>query len=161
MALGGFFEGLVGFSVGEIGITEQVSRQIPVRIAIGTNHAIIAGTASAAALTHLTVVFQGGGSIPWNLLAMTVPAVLIGGQPAGWLAGRVSQDLLRRILAGFLIVLALVTIGRALVSGELSAPIGAVVVATLMVSILVGLFLWQGRQLKAKWCYISDWYYCR
>jgi hypothetical protein len=36
MAVGGAFEGLVGFAVGEIAVTEQVMRRMPLRVAIGT-----------------------------------------------------------------------------------------------------------------------------
>lgn len=53
---GGALEGLVGFAVGEIGVTEQTLRGMPLRVAIGTNHLIITGSATAAALIHLTVV---------------------------------------------------------------------------------------------------------
>jgi hypothetical protein len=47
MAIGGAFEGLVGFAIGEIAVTEQVMRRMPLRVAIGTNHLIIAGAAGA------------------------------------------------------------------------------------------------------------------
>jgi uncharacterized membrane protein YfcA len=161
MAVGGFFEGLVGFSVGEIGVTEQVLRGMPIRVAIGTNHLIIAGSATAAALTHIALVFQRGDEVPWNLLAMTVPAVLIGGQLAGWLAGRVPQDALRRFLAAFLIVLALVTGVRTAISGGLPVVGWVLIVATLVLSGIVGLFLWKRRELAAKFCYASGAYYCR
>jgi uncharacterized membrane protein YfcA len=160
MAVGGAFEGLVGFAVGEIGVTDQVMRRMPLRVAIGTNHLIIAGSATAAALTHLAAVLGGSGGFPWDIVAMTVPAVLIGGQLAGWLAGRVPQDALRRFLAAFLIVLALVTIARAAVDAGIAAEwllIGAAVV----LFGLIGRLLWRRGELAAKLCYSSGAYYCQ
>jgi uncharacterized membrane protein YfcA len=160
MAVGGLFEGLVGFSVGEIGITEQMLRGIPIRVAIGTSHLVIAGSATAAALTHVTVVLQRGEQIPWNLMAMTVPAVLLGGQLAGWLAGRVPEDALRRGLAAFLVALALLTGLRAASSSELPIAGWALVAAVLFLVGIIGLLLWKRRELAAKLCYISGGYYC-
>jgi uncharacterized membrane protein YfcA len=158
MAVGGAFEGLVGFAVGEIAVTEQVMRRMPLRVAIGTNHLIIAGSAGAGALTHLTAVL-GGGGFPWEIVAMTVPAVLIGGQLAGWLAGRVPQDALRRFLAAFLIVLALITIARAATDAGIAADWFLIAAAVVLFG-LVGLLLWRGSALAAKLCYSSDAYYC-
>jgi uncharacterized membrane protein YfcA len=159
MTVGGAFEGLVGFAVGEIAVTEQVMRRMPLRVAIGTNHLIIAGSATAAALTHLTAVLGGGGGFPWNIVAMTVPAVLIGGQLAGWLAGRVPQDALRRFLAAFLIVLALVTIARAAVDAGISAEWFLIGAAVVLFGI-IGRLLWRRGALAAKLCYSSGAYYC-
>ncbi len=93
--------------------------------------------------------------------AMTVPAVLIGGRLAGWLAGRVSQDMLRRVLAVFLIILALVTGVRAAAGGELPVAGWVLAIAALVVFGLAGIFLWRGRELAAKFCYASGFYYCR
>lgn len=84
---------------------------------------------------------------------MTVPAVLIGGQLAGWLAGRVPQDALRRFLAGFLILLALLTIVRAILNAGISAM-------CIVLFGLVGTVLWRRSALKAKLCYTSGRYYC-
>jgi uncharacterized membrane protein YfcA len=159
MAVGGLFEGLVGFSVGEIGITEQTLRGIPIRVVIGTSHLVIAGSATAAALTHVTVVLRQGETIPWNLLAMTVPAVLIGGQLAGWLAGRVAEDALRRGLAAFLVGLAPITGVRAAANGGLPVAVWVLIAAALLLFGLVGLLLTWRRKLAAKCCYISNYYY--
>lgn len=159
MAVGGAFEGLVGFAVGEIAVTEQTMRRMPLRVAIGTNHLIIAGSAIAAALTHLTAVLGGGGSrFPWSIVAMTVPAVLIGGQLAGWLAGHVPQDALRRFLAAFLIVLSAVTIARAVADAGIAAD-WLLIGATVVLFGLIGRLLWRRGALAAKLCYSSRFYY--
>lgn len=83
--LGGLFQGLVGFSAGETSTVEQVLRGMPVRLAAGNAHLIIAGASLSAAATHLLVVASEEATIPWNILAASVPAVLVGGQaPASW-----------------------------------------------------------------------------
>lgn len=129
-------------------------------MAIGTNHLVILSTATAASLTHISVVFNQGGQIPWNILVMTTPAVLIGGQLTRWLAGRVSENVLRHFLAGFLIILALITRGRVVVTGKLSALTWILLAALLFVVGVAALFLWRGHDLKAKFCYASGVCYC-
>jgi uncharacterized membrane protein YfcA len=72
-------------------------------------------TALDALAPHIyEVMFAGTRVIPWNVPVMTVPAVLIGGQTAAFVAGRVNPDMLKRTLVGLLIFLAVVTVLRAL-----------------------------------------------
>ena len=73
LRFGGVFQGLVGFSAGEMSTVEQVLRGIPVRLAAGNAHMIIAAASISAAMTHLTVDATTGAKIPWNILAATVP----------------------------------------------------------------------------------------
>jgi uncharacterized protein len=77
-AIGGVFQGLVGFSAGELSTVEQVLRGIPVRLAAGNAHLIIAAASISAGATYLSIDATTGTKIPWNILAATVPAVLIG-----------------------------------------------------------------------------------
>jgi uncharacterized membrane protein YfcA len=115
VSTGGIFEGLVGFGIGVFGVSDLVYRRIPMRVAIGTSHFVIMVTALAALAPHVyEVVFTGTRVIPWNLPIMTVPAVLIGGQTAAFVAGRVNPDMLKRTLVGLLMFLAVVTVLRAL-----------------------------------------------
>ena len=51
-SIGGIFHGLVGFSAGEVSTVEQVFRGMPVRVASGNSHLIIAA-ASSRRFTHL------------------------------------------------------------------------------------------------------------
>ncbi len=76
-AAGGLFEGLVGFGVGAAGITGLIVRQVPVRVAIGTSHMIIMMVAFAAVTPHF-IELARSGSVPWNIIVFTVPAVAIG-----------------------------------------------------------------------------------
>jgi hypothetical protein len=87
-SVGCIFHGLVGFSAGELSTVEQVLRGMPVRMASGNSHLIIASASIAAAFTHLGVSAVHGTAVPWNILAITIPTVLVGGQlPLWWRAG--------------------------------------------------------------------------
>lgn len=46
------------------------------------------------------IMSQGGEDVPWNLIAFIVPGVVIGGQLAPTLQGRLSQRTMEKILAG-------------------------------------------------------------
>ncbi|MBV9690125.1 MAG: sulfite exporter TauE/SafE family protein [Ktedonobacteraceae bacterium] len=111
---GGLFQGLVGFAAGEVSTAEQVVRGVPVRLAVGNAHFIIAGASLAAAATHIAVVASEKGTIPWNILAASVPAVLIGGQIAGFIAGRLPQHVLQMVMARFLIFIGVISLYRAM-----------------------------------------------
>lgn len=111
--IGGVFQGLVGFSAGEFCTVDQVLRRVPVRIASGSAHLIIAGASLAAAGTHLTLVLQEKASIPWPILLASIPGVLIGGQLAGFIAGRLPQDILQMIMARFLMFIGVISLYRA------------------------------------------------
>ncbi len=154
--LGGLFQGLVGFSAGEMGTVEQVLRGMPVRLAAGNAHLIIAGASVSAVVTHLFVVAsEEGTAIPWNILAATVPAVLVGGQLAGFLAGRIPQRTLRKVLAGFLAFVGVLSLYRASVGTQLALPAWALLVALVLLLALLALYLLGGREPRCKLCYIS------
>ena len=138
-AIGGVFQGLVGFSAGEMSTVEQVLRGVPVRLAAGNAHLIIAGASISAAITHLAVDATSGSHIPWNILAATVPAVLIGGQIASVVAGRLSQTTLRLVLSSFLALIGVVSFYRASLAPQLHWH--AWVVAVALVAVTSGL-LW-------------------
>lgn len=114
VSLGGLFEGLVGFGIGVLGVSDLVLRGIPIRVAIGSSHFIIMVTALAAVSPHIIEVARGFAVVPWNVLAMTVPAVLIGGQFAAFVAGIVPPDRIRRFLILLLVLLSCVTALRGL-----------------------------------------------
>jgi uncharacterized membrane protein YfcA len=113
-SFGGLLQGLVGFSSGELNSAVQILRKTPVRIATGTAHLIIFGASLAAACTHIVILFQDKGSIPWNILVMTIPAVLLGGQIAGLVAGRLPQHIIQMIMGRFLIFIGFLCLYRAL-----------------------------------------------
>jgi uncharacterized protein len=145
---GGILQGLVGFSAGELSTVEQVLRGMPVRIAAGNSHMIIFGAAIAAALTHLSVSAAQGTQVPWNIIAACAPAVLIGGQFAGLLAGRIPQNILRMVLAGFLTFIGLVSAYRASLGSGLHIPIW--VLAATVVVCLTAIILMIRRQNRKR-----------
>jgi len=121
-SIGGLFHGLVGFSAGEVSTVEQVFRGMPVRVASGNSHLIIAAASIAAAFTHLGVSAVQGTKVPWNILAITIPTVLVGGQLAALVAGRLPQHKLRIVLSGVLLFLGAISLYRASASSHM--PLG-------------------------------------
>ena len=117
-SIGGIFHGLVGFSAGELSTVEQVFRGMPVRMASGNSHLIIAAASIAAAFTHLGVSAVQGTKVPWNILAITIPTVLVGGQLAALVAGRLPQHRLRIILSCVLLFLGAISLYRASASSH-------------------------------------------
>jgi len=98
-------------------------RGIPIRVAIGTSHMVIMIVAFAAVAPHIYKALAGG-SIPWNIIAMTIPAVLIGGQVAPKVTGLLPQPVLKRALATILLILCLITAYRIYVMTD---PLGKAV----------------------------------
>ena len=102
-SVGGVFQGLAGFGVGELGIISMLRTNVPVRVAIGTNHIVVALTAVLASLVH---VFGGQfvpgahnislASTPWNMVVWTVPATVTGGQIAPYVSAAVDTELLKQ-----------------------------------------------------------------
>lgn len=149
-AVGGVFQGLVGFSAGEMSTVEQVLRGVPVRLAAGNAHLIIAAASISAAITHLAVDAATGAHIPWNILAATVPAVLIGGQIASVVAGRLPQATLRLVLSVFLAVVGVISFYRASLASQLHWPVWLVPV--LLGAVVAGLIWMLVKQRRKPTC---------
>jgi uncharacterized membrane protein YfcA len=147
---GGLLQGLVGFSAGELSTVEQVLRGIPVRIAAGNSHLIIAAASISAAAAHLTVSATQGTQVPWNLVAITIPAVLIGGQVAAILAGRIPQHRLRLALAGFLTFIGALSAYRASVGMGVHLPAWALWTSVTLCLAAMALFI--RRRSRSETC---------
>ncbi len=93
-SLGGLFQGAAGFGIGELGILAMTLTNIPITVAIGTSHIIVASTAIIASIIHVIQSTQAHIIIPWNILIATVPAVLVGGQIAPHVAVRLKTHIL-------------------------------------------------------------------
>ncbi|WP_096390378.1 sulfite exporter TauE/SafE family protein [Halopenitus persicus] len=101
-SIGGVFQGLAGFGIGELGIISMLRTEVPVKVAIGTNHIVVALTAVLASLVH---VFGGqfvpGGhsmslaSTPWNMVVWTVPATVTGGQIAPYVSAALDTSFIK------------------------------------------------------------------
>lgn len=105
--LGGVFQGMAGFGIGELGIISMLETNIPIRVAIGTSHIIVAFTAILASSTHLFESQIHRVETPWNILFMTVPAVIIGGQLAPYLAAKLKTSIMELFVSGLFIILSL------------------------------------------------------
>jgi uncharacterized membrane protein YfcA len=112
-SIGGTFQGLAGFGVGELGIISMLGSKIPVQVAIGTNHIVVAVTAVLASLVH---VFGGGlvgghsidlATTPWNMVVWTVPATVTGGQIAPYVSAALDTDTIKTFVGGLFAVIAL------------------------------------------------------
>ena len=112
-SIGGIFQGLAGFGIGELGIISMLRTEVPVRIAIGTNHIVVATTAVLASTVH---VFGGGlvpgahsidlASTPWNMVVWTVPATVTGGQIAPYVSAALDTSLIKRGVGALFAVIA-------------------------------------------------------
>ena len=96
--VGGLFQGAAGFGIGEMGIISMILSHIPTRIAIGTSHLVVASTAVVAALMHILLSEATVEAIPWNIVLMNIPAVVIGGQIAPHLATKLKPEVLEKAL---------------------------------------------------------------
>ena len=112
-SVGGTFQGLAGFGVGELGIISMLGTKVPVRVAIGTNHIVVALTAVLASLVH---VFGGGlvgghslslASTPWNMVVFTVPATVTGGQIAPYVSNALSTSTIKTFVGGLFAVISI------------------------------------------------------
>jgi len=111
-SIGGTFQGLAGFGVGELGIISMLGTSVPVQVAIGTNHIVVALTAIIASLVH---VFGGGlvpgghsmslATTPWNMVVFTVPATVTGGQIAPYVSSALGTNTIKRFVVALFAVI--------------------------------------------------------
>ncbi|QUO47073.1 MULTISPECIES: sulfite exporter TauE/SafE family protein [Halorubrum] len=118
-SVGGTFQGLAGFGSGELGIISQLRTGVPTRVAIGTNHIIVATTAILASLVHvfggsILGAFGVGGvhslslaSTPWNMVVFTVPATVTGGQIAPYVSNALDTGTIQKGVAGLFAAISL------------------------------------------------------
>jgi len=99
LGIGGLFQGAAGFGIGEMGLIGMFITKIPVRVAIGTSHLIVAFTAITAALIHVLQSAALGATIPWNIPFMAVPAIIISGQLAPYVDSALSVKKLERFIS--------------------------------------------------------------
>jgi len=111
-SVGGTFQGLAGFGIGELGIISMLRTEVPVRVAIGTNHVVVATTAVLASVVH---VFGGGlvgghamdlATTPWEMVVWTVPATTLGGQIAPYVSAALDTDTIKAGVGALFAVIA-------------------------------------------------------
>ncbi len=89
-----------------MGIIAMLITKIPVRVAIGTSHMVIALTAILASVIHVIHASAFDAAIPWNILFITVPAVIAGGQLSPYIAAKLPAKQLERVISGLFLVIA-------------------------------------------------------
>lgn len=119
--LGGLFVGLISTGLGELNSYALIMRcRIPSRVTVSTSVVVVAVTALAASVTHLTgFVQEGAGTIQTvlSLVTFTVPGVVIGGQLGPQITNRVPEKTLIRFLGWLFLTVAALTLGEVLLDG--------------------------------------------
>lgn len=112
--LGALFMGLVSTGLGEMNGYFLLRRcRVPSAVAVATSVLVVTVTALTAAGGHLYQFVQEGGdtmSTVLSLVTFTVPGVLIGGQVGPWVAHRISQSMLERLMGILFIAIAVLTL---------------------------------------------------
>lgn len=106
-AIGSFLTGMVSVGIGEVIVPQLTKRGVPVAIAVAASVAIVIVTVACASVTLIAKLVDEDGlnAMPWNLVAYTIPGVLIGGQIGPRLQGIVLQRTMEHMIAGLFIVL--------------------------------------------------------
>lgn len=120
LAIGSLVTGVLSVGVGETAVSVLRARcRVPMRVATGTSVFVVTVTVLSAAAAD--VLIEGIGSVPWELVAFTMPGVLIGGQIGACTSSKVSSHTAERALVALFAMLGLVMGGIAIdraVSGE-------------------------------------------
>jgi uncharacterized membrane protein YfcA len=109
-SVGSFLTGLLGVGIGEVIMPQLVKRNhVPVPVAAATSVFIVIVTIAAASFTQVSALIAAGGAnvIPWNLVAYTIPGVIIGGQIGPRLQGKVAQRSMERTIATLFAIIGL------------------------------------------------------
>jgi uncharacterized membrane protein YfcA len=110
-SIGAFLQGITGSGIGYLGMIGMIMSGIPIRVGIGSNHIVIAVSAIIASVTYLVRSASSPSLvIPWNVIAITVPAVIIGAQFSPYAADRVNRKTLETMFSGLLFILAVYTL---------------------------------------------------
>ncbi len=116
-SVGALFVGLISTGLGELNGYFLLRRcKVPSKVSVATSVFVVAFTALSAATGHLVQFVRTGGDelqTVFNIVIFTVPGVLLGAQLGAALASRISQHVLERALGILFLLIALVTLGEA------------------------------------------------
>jgi uncharacterized membrane protein YfcA len=97
---GGVLVGFTGIGIGELTTTSLIVRhRLPVRVAVGTGVLIVFATVLPATLVHAYVFSSVEASVHWNILFITIPAVVLGGQVSPFINNRVDGEKMKLFLS--------------------------------------------------------------
>lgn len=109
-AVGAFLTGLLSVGIGEV-VMPQLSKRnrIPIPVAAATSVFTVIVVIASASFTQISAIIAAGGvnAVPWNLVAYTVPAVIIGGQIGPRLQGKVPQRTMEQAIGVLFAVIGL------------------------------------------------------
>ncbi|NKB59113.1 MAG: TSUP family transporter [Alphaproteobacteria bacterium] len=106
--IGGFLTGLLGVGIGEVVMPQLAKRnKVPIPVAAATSVFIVIVVIAAASFTQISALVAEGGleAVPWNAVAYTIPAVIIGGQIGPRLQGKVPQRTMEASIGGLFAVI--------------------------------------------------------
>ncbi len=98
---GGFLTGMLSVGIGEVIMPQLVKRnRVPVPVAAATSVFTVIVVVASASFTQISALIAEGGAsaVPWNLVAYTIPGVIIGGQIGPRLQGKVPQHIMIRAI---------------------------------------------------------------
>ena len=99
--------GIVGVGGGFLIVPALVLlARLPMRVAVGTSLVIIALKSVVGFLKNWDQLAGSGFEISWTTIALFIAFGALGALVGGRLGGRIPQQRLRRIFAGFLVVMA-------------------------------------------------------
>jgi uncharacterized membrane protein YfcA len=116
--LGGLFVGLISTGLGELNGYFLLQRcRVPSQVSVATSVFVVALTVLAASAGHLVRFVQVGGDALATVLSIvifTVPGVVLGAQLGSRVASHIPQRILERGLAVLFIMVAILTLGEAI-----------------------------------------------
>jgi uncharacterized membrane protein YfcA len=116
-ALGALFKGMIATGLGEMDGNFLLDRcHVPSKVSVATGAFVLLFTSMSASAGHLVGFALRGGqelTTALNLLILTIPGVILGGQLGPWVVGRFPQPVLERGLRILLLVVAALTLVEA------------------------------------------------
>lgn len=100
-SVGAFLTGMLSVGIGEV-VMPQLAKhnRVPIPVAAATSVFVVIITIASASFAQISALIASGGmnAVPWNLVAYTVPAVIISGQIGPRLQGKISQHVMERVI---------------------------------------------------------------
>ncbi len=116
--VGGLFVGMISTGLGELDSYFLLQRcRVPSKVSVATSVFVVAFTALSASAGHFIRFLSVGGPVletVFSVAVFTVPGVVIGAQLGSLVATRISQKTMERSLGLLFILVAVLTLGEAL-----------------------------------------------
>lgn len=119
---GGFITGLISVGIGETTVsTLRMRCNLPMKVAAATSVFVVTLTVMVSALfdilyvvgiNHVDIV----QAIPWNLIVMTIPGVIIGGQIGPKISSGLSSEKSEKILIAIFVIFGFIMLLKAVLS---------------------------------------------